>query len=96
MISVTLIEWCILPMYHCQNNVRSRKTKTIYLLTYEALQNIGQDVGEVHGCKAKVIAIDIPSWLDCDLGKPWGIALKASRTIAIIGLNHDFVEDFTI
>lgn len=48
------------------------------------------------GCKTKVIAIDIPSWLDCDLGKPWGIALKASRTIAIIGLNHDFVEDFTI
>ena len=48
------------------------------------------------GSKAKVIAIDIPSWLDSDLGKPWGIALKASRTIAIIGLNHDFVEDFTI
>ena len=46
------------------------------------------------GYKAKVIVIDIPSGLGCDLGKPLGIAIKASQTI--VGLNHDFVEDFTI
>jgi NAD(P)H-hydrate repair Nnr-like enzyme with NAD(P)H-hydrate epimerase domain len=48
------------------------------------------------GCNARVIAIDIPSRLDCDLGKPLGIAIKASHTITIIGLKQGFVEDSTL
>jgi len=48
------------------------------------------------GYKTKVIAIDILSGLDCDLGKPRGITVKASHTITIIELKLGFVEDSTI
>lgn len=36
------------------------------------------------------VAVDIPSGLDCDTGKPGGIALRSTRTITFIALKPGF------
>ncbi|MHB1947479.1 MAG: NAD(P)H-hydrate epimerase [Gammaproteobacteria bacterium] len=39
---------------------------------------------------AKILSIDIPSGLDCDTGKPFGIAIKAQHTATIVALKKGF------
>ena len=33
----------------------------------------------------KILAIDIPSGLDCDTGEPLGVAIKATVTVSMVG-----------
>lgn len=46
----------------------------------------------INKSSANIIAIDIPSGLDCDTGKPLGIAIKATYTLTIAGLKKGFIN----
>ncbi|UCD75266.1 MAG: NAD(P)H-hydrate epimerase [Phycisphaerales bacterium] len=39
-----------------------------------------------------VLSVDVPSGLDCDTGKPLGVAVKASCTVTFVGLKSGFLE----
>lgn len=41
---------------------------------------------------APILAIDIPSGLDCDTGRPLGIAVKAAATVSFVGLKLGFLQ----
>ena len=41
---------------------------------------------------ARVLAIDIPSGLDCDTGEPLGAAVKAEQTISFVGYKLGFLQ----
>lgn len=38
-----------------------------------------------------VLAIDIPSGLDCDSGEPLGCAIKATHTVTFVGMKQGFI-----
>ncbi len=44
----------------------------------------------INHSKKKILAVDIPSGLDCDLGKPLGIAVKAQQTLTFVALKKGF------
>ena len=41
---------------------------------------------------ATVLAIDIPSGLDCDSGKPLGCAVKATHTVTFVAIKQGFIQ----
>lgn len=41
---------------------------------------------------APVLAVDLPSGLDCDTGKPLGVAVRATATITFVGYKRGFIE----
>ena len=49
-------------------------------------------IDSMNSCPAKVVAIDIPSGLDCDTGQPLGTAARASLTITFVGLKQGFLH----
>jgi NAD(P)H-hydrate epimerase len=50
-------------------------------------------VGTVQGWKAPILAVDIPSGLDCDSGKPLGPAcIVATRTVTFVAEKRGFAE----
>ncbi len=75
-----------------ENKIREFKKKNITVdLVVDALFGIGLQgevrieermiIEMVQDIKAPVIAVDCPSGLNCDTGKPLGIALKAYKTV---------------
>lgn len=44
---------------------------------------VKEAIDAVNGAGKKVVAVDIPSGLDCDTGAPLGSAIKASLTVAM-------------
>ncbi|NBB84416.1 MAG: NAD(P)H-hydrate epimerase [Alphaproteobacteria bacterium] len=46
----------------------------------------------VNGQPSPVLAVDIPSGLDCDTGKPLGAAVRATRTITFVGIKKGFAQ----
>jgi len=44
----------------------------------------------VNDCKCPILAVDIPSGLDCDTGQPLGIAVKASWTVTFVAVKKGF------
>ncbi|MGD2175620.1 MAG: NAD(P)H-hydrate epimerase, partial [Candidatus Brocadiaceae bacterium] len=53
----------------------------------------------INGCDRPVLAVDIPSGLDCDTGEPLGIAVRADRTVTFaaskVGLTRPGARAFT-
>lgn len=41
---------------------------------------------------AKVISIDVPSGLDCDLGTPCGVAVRAQKTVTFVAMKDGFLK----
>jgi len=46
----------------------------------------------INGKNVPVLAVDIPSGLDCDTGKPLGVAVRADRTITFIATKVGFTK----
>tara|TARA_Y100000589_G_scaffold144843_1_gene138464 strand:- start:13396 stop:14079 length:684 start_codon:yes stop_codon:yes gene_type:complete len=47
----------------------------------------------INGCSRPVLAVDVPSGLDADLGRPLGHAVRADRTATFVGWKAGFVEE---
>jgi NAD(P)H-hydrate epimerase len=52
---------------------------------------IGSVIEEVNKLQAMVVALDIPSGLDCDSGEPMEPAIKADHTITFVAMKKGFV-----
>jgi len=50
-------------------------------------------ISAINESDAPCIALDIPSGLDCDSGKPLGSCVEASMTISFVGLKKGFLHD---
>lgn len=44
----------------------------------------------INGSGALVIAVDLPSGLDCDTGRPWGCAVRAGVTVTFVARKTGF------
>ncbi len=49
-------------------------------------------VENINSQNKPVLAVDIPSGLDCDTGKPLGAAVKATYTVTFVALKKGFTE----
>src|SRR5262245_38910567 len=49
-------------------------------------------VGAINESSAQVLAVDIPSGLDCDSGKPLGPTVKAHHTVTMVGMKAGFLN----
>ncbi len=47
-------------------------------------------VDTLNNLKKPIVAVDIPSGLDCDTGKPLGIAVKAEQTVTFVAVKKGF------
>jgi NAD(P)H-hydrate epimerase len=48
-------------------------------------------IGWINGNGTSVLAVDVPSGLDCDSGEPLGPAVRATRTVSFVGLKPGFL-----
>ncbi|MFL5327945.1 MAG: NAD(P)H-hydrate epimerase [Gemmataceae bacterium] len=48
-------------------------------------------VQQINSSSAKVVAVDIPSGLDCDSGEPQGPTITASHTVTFVGMKEGFL-----
>lgn len=53
---------------------------------------IAQLIARINAQHAPVLAVDIPSGLDADTGRPLGAAIRATRTITLAGLKVGFLN----
>lgn len=44
----------------------------------------------INECNRPVLAVDVPSGLDCETGQPLGVAVKAARTVTFVGWKPGF------
>lgn len=47
----------------------------------------------INDSPARVIAIDLPSGLDCDSGRPLGVAVRASHTVTFVAAKKGFAAE---
>lgn len=56
-------------------------------------------IGAINECDCPVLAIDVPSGLDCDTGEPLGVAVRADRTVTFacnkVGFTQPGAEEYT-
>jgi NAD(P)H-hydrate epimerase len=46
----------------------------------------------INAAKRPVLAVDIPSGMDCNTGKPMGPVVKATKTVTFVGIKTGFIE----
>lgn len=51
---------------------------------------LDQVVADLNACGARVLAVDLPSGLDCDTGEPLGAAVRATHTATIVASKVGF------
>jgi hydroxyethylthiazole kinase-like uncharacterized protein yjeF len=49
-------------------------------------------IESINACKSRVLAVDIPSGLDCDDGEPLGAAIRAAWTVTFVAVKKGFVS----
>jgi NAD(P)H-hydrate epimerase len=49
-------------------------------------------VGEINAAGKRVLAVDIPSGLDCDTGLPLGAAVRAEHTATFVAQKKGFAN----
>lgn len=49
-------------------------------------------IAVINAAAARVFAVDIPSGLDCDTGRPLGVAVRAHHTATVAALKKGFLE----
>ena len=47
-------------------------------------------IENLNACKCPILAVDIPSGLDCDTGQPLGIAIEAAWTVTFVAVKKGF------
>ncbi len=52
-----------------------------------------QLIESINACDCPVLAVDIPSGLDCDTGRPLGAAVKASCTVTFVAVKKGFISE---
>lgn len=58
----------------------------------EPLRSLIAAVNDWRSCGATVLAVDLPSGLDCDTGEPLGAAVVADVTVTFVGLKAGFTR----
>ena len=58
----------------------------------EVREPLRQAIEAINSCSARKFAIDIPSGLDCDTGRPLGIAVRASHTATFVATKLGFTN----
>ena len=49
-------------------------------------------IESMNACSCPILAVDIPSGLDCDTGEPLGAAIKASYTVTFVAVKKGFTS----
>jgi NAD(P)H-hydrate epimerase len=49
-------------------------------------------IGAINASKARVLAVDIPSGLDCDTGEPLGPTVRANHTVTFVAMKKGFAN----
>jgi hydroxyethylthiazole kinase-like uncharacterized protein yjeF len=49
-------------------------------------------IENINACECPVLAVDIPSGLDCDTGKPLGAAIRAAWTVSFVAVKKGFIS----
>jgi NAD(P)H-hydrate epimerase len=49
-------------------------------------------IGAINASGAKVLAVDIPSGLDCDTGEPLGATVRAQHTVTFVAMKKGFAR----
>ena len=52
--------------------------------------NYQQLIGSINACGVPILAVDIPSGLDCDTAEPLGLAAKADYTVTFVAVKKGF------
>ena len=47
----------------------------------------------INACDCPVLAVDIPSGLDCDNGRPLGAAVRATYTVTFVAVKKGFAAE---
>jgi hydroxyethylthiazole kinase-like uncharacterized protein yjeF len=47
-------------------------------------------IDSLNSCECPILAVDIPSGLDCDMGRPLGAAIEASWTVTFVAVKKGF------
>jgi NAD(P)H-hydrate epimerase len=48
-------------------------------------------IAAINRSGAQILAVDVPSGLDCDTGKPLGAAVRAHHTVTFVGMKEGFL-----
>jgi NAD(P)H-hydrate epimerase len=51
-----------------------------------------QAIAAINACRARVLAVDLPSGLDCDTGEPVGPTVRAHHTATFVALKKGFAN----
>jgi NAD(P)H-hydrate epimerase len=49
-------------------------------------------IESINACESRVLAVDIPSGLDCDAGEPLGVAIRAAWTVTFVAVKKGFLS----
>jgi NAD(P)H-hydrate epimerase len=55
-----------------------------------------QVIGTINECRTRVLAVDIPSGLDCDTGRPLGSTVRAHHTATFVARKKGFAVPGTV
>lgn len=47
-------------------------------------------IAAINGAQSRVLAVDLPSGLDCDTGQPWGVCVRAAHTATMVAPKRGF------
>jgi len=65
----------------------------------EVREPVRSAIEALNDCGRPVLAVDVPSGLDCDTGRPMGLAVRAARTVTFVAAKVGFAqpgaEDYT-
>jgi len=50
-------------------------------------------IESINACNSPVLAVDIPSGLDCDAGEPLGVAIRAAWTVTFVAVKKGFLSE---
>ncbi len=54
-----------------------------------------QLIDTINACTCPILAVDIPSGLDCDAGQPLGTAIRANYTVSFVAVKKGFASGIT-